>query len=579
MAKRAHPARGQNRDDIRRISASPLSRGDDSGAYGISWLRLSDERNFQEILYDWILAIGTSDRGLQVEPSFEAACKTFLNKTGLTNHLSIDELGSLLDGTRVPGKRLARYLALVLSAEVGQEQCLPTPFVFRSRAMHALAQSMRAVAKDAATPSPIELDDEQYAALRAPLFKRLLANTLPGKASSDDEESAAVAAETSSHPFTHRLVRHVQFLESGANENEILEQLSKHYRTNPQELLDVLYRLFTDQNKAALRSWAEMELKPLAEYHGPGRLLWFLRQSAGLLQREVAERIGMDATVICNWETGKYPIGSTKLHLLYGALHPSIDEMAQFTHLIRPDLDSAWIKEQLGPTGNVEYLSWPALDPNYKVEHVGQLVRAHRQRCGLTLKQLAEQTGIDVQAIRHCEKRYGFGRHSLIAKKLPGLRDALALSSDEYVRLLKTEWPVLDPVQLEAVPEHRRGGQLMGAYRKILGLEQQDLAEKLDMERISVAQMEAGRRPISNDRLDQLCTLFRSINDAKAAPFDEDTFRQTCQRSGEIIRQSRSVKNAGSSLGVIRPVHALPAAQKIATDKAPPQGPNSPART
>jgi transcriptional regulator with XRE-family HTH domain len=161
----------------------------------------------------------------------------------------------------------------------------------------------------------------------------------------------------------------------------------------------------------------------------------------GLLQREVALRIGVDKTTVFNWEAG--------------TATPNLRALAAVIRFLGYD---------------------PQLAP--EAADLGRLVRHHRQRQGLSMDALAEVLGVDSSTVR------GWEQHG----HRPGPRLCVQLAG------------VLG-LPAATVAAEATTGQRLRVARLRAGLTQRELGGRIGVEQQVVSDWETGRKkPVGKDR-------------------------------------------------------------------------------
>ena len=458
------------------LDAAPLSRGDADGNRGFGWLFVQDERDFKQMLSDWMVAVGCSP---------EKDNQAFLDKTGLAPFLSTDNLQALLDGTKAPGRKLINHLAVLLPDEdERRKENLPTPLVFRRRGLKAHYD-----AQEKGEPV-LELTDEQCHALRKPLIERLCATLVPympyqsdRPCQSGEEETETEVSNKSANPLTSKLLAYVRQSRSDVQEEEVLERMAAHWRRRPQEVMDLLRQALPEAQEPELEQWAREELQPLAfveEYRGAGRLLRFLRECSGFTQDELAAKSGWRSQTVSAEERGELPIYYKRLQKYRKAFDLNEEEYRHLSYLRLPALNPEW------------------LDRRPEEKRAGLLLRAYRQRAEFSQKEFGEKVANPQVIMRWETTRSNINRQKLplICKTLglsgeeeerlsslvaikeslrsASVRDALRASN--HKRLEASGLSALDPEWLAAQPEEKHAGLLLQAYRMRAYLTRDELA-------------------------------------------------------------------------------------------------------
>jgi transcriptional regulator with XRE-family HTH domain len=90
-----------------------------------------------------------------------------------------------------------------------------------------------------------------------------------------------------------------------------------------------------------------------------GRRIAFLRQAAGLTQRQLAERLGTDASVVCHMELGRKTPSIHRIQAVADALAVDLHRLFRF----RPRDDREWATERVvallarRPLGEVQMIA------------------------------------------------------------------------------------------------------------------------------------------------------------------------------------------------------------------------------
>jgi transcriptional regulator with XRE-family HTH domain len=540
------------------VAGAPLSRGkNDDGNLGIGLLLPRDFRNFKTMLLDWMLALADEeDKPQKGSKTFSDVFRwKFLEKTGLACCLAIADLQDLLDGAKVPGKRLANHLPILLPDELERKErrLLPEPRILRNRARQA------AGAGYVDGIPHVEIDKSECWKLRAPPVERLCVGLVPPKQFPWCPGIWPRLSER--HPFTDRLIERLEKLQSAMREdgweNEedtiesaILEGLSDRYRADAKGVSAMLVQAFPDETESGmLDSWVREELRPRAEYSGPGRLIRFLRYCEGMSPKILARKLDVSINTANGWENGAYPVDPIRLTKLLKALNASDNESQWLTLLIRPDLGADYVTRQIAERA-LDRLSFPATDPEWLnaqpyEKRAGLYLAALRKIAGLMQKELAEKIGVIEKTIRYWET----GKSPIPKQRIEQLIDlfvSLGVECDaNYFRGICQTPPkahniiqsarianILNPAWLKQQCEDRQAGLLLWALRWRAKMSQNQLCEAIGAASTSVRHWERALCHVPIRYIEPLIETFKK----RAVKFDARYFRKVCKKSRQKAR-------------------------------------------
>jgi transcriptional regulator with XRE-family HTH domain len=296
-----------------------------------------------------------------------------------------------------------------------------------------------------------------------------------------------------------------------------------------------------------------LELQP--ENLQAGILLRFLRRRLELSQGKLAKFLKITDETLNTWEKGITPINPTRLGGLVRYLKIKNQEAERFVLLVKPDLldnvKATWLQRQISAR-NWKQISYPALDPEWlsaqPEDMQGRLLlRALRQRKGLRQDELSVKIGLYSTSV----VRWETGQTPIKLSKLGTLIKVLTLPDEDAERLVmlvrpdiveKTgpEWlrrkisgkdrycinfPALDPVWLNAQPEHLRIGLFLHDLIEKAEITREAMTQEIEVSRNTIVLWEDGTNPIDVTKLGGIIRKLKSLEDEKKRISDDDAER------------------------------------------------------
>jgi transcriptional regulator with XRE-family HTH domain len=489
-----------------------------------------DERNFRELLADWMLAVGYG-------PGSDNA--GFLKEAGLAGQVSAEDWQALLDGSKAPSKKLAGHLAALLH-ESGHAEAAHFPgyIIWNHRAGREREKAHGGF-------DILELSDEQYQALRRPLVEKLYHDII----------HHGPVPERNPSPLTQELIEKLHTVEPDLDTAETMSRLARRYRRNPQDVLEFVRPILREASDADLRAWMKEELEPQGEHRGSGQLLRLLRHCAGLTEDELATSIGVERGRINRREMENSPVGLKWFPALKKALRLSDEEYIDLLHIRLPFLEKGWIaKRALSEHGFIEIIQhemkpkWDAVRKfdvsQYPEEkRPGILLAACRHAAGLSREGLGIKIGItDITAME-------LGGISIRAEYVPQFIGIFQAASDALPEedrwfdagkfrqilgqkrdnALKAARQAIQALDLSQYAPEARPSILLKACRECMGITQDELSRRLEFKSNHLVHWENDTVPQRHVGL--LLDVFKSASDALPEAerwFDAKRFHEVC---------------------------------------------------